>query len=421
MEWIRNKRDHFAEEGMLSEFMQEYMLVPTGAVGKPFDETMLHYEDRAPYSYSPRVVIMDPARTVDITKSDQTGHVTVSRIGTRIYVHDSGGEYWQPDEVVKGAFDLSAAADDAEVAIEKNSLDNWLIQPIRAMMLRTGRALKLKVMNAPQDRNKADFIMGLRSFFLAGDIILVGGRAKHSKLVSQILNFPSGKRDILNALAYCLRVFSGLPVYEDFSQSNIVEGAEPSASAALVLGCNATGAETTAILCAMEGSGLYVLADWISPLVPADAIPDIARLIRAAYPGKKVTAWIPADVADQSERNPLSQALKSAGLQANRANYEQMSRGALTSMIRTEARGRRLFRVASTARNTLQALSSGYNWPVKSNGDRASEPEKNSERTLIVGLECLTKAIEQADSAANTPLPNAVNTMGVKYISALGR
>jgi hypothetical protein len=406
---------------MLGEFNQEYMLIPTGAIGKPFDETMIHCEDRAPYSYSPRVVIMDPARTVDVSKSDQTGHVTVSRIGTRIYVHESGGEYWQPDEIVKGAFDLSKRHDDAEVAIEKNSLDNWLIQPIRAAMLRTGQILKLKVMNAPQDRSKSDFIMGLRSFFLAGDIILIGGRGKHGKLVSQILNFPSGKRDILNALAYCLRVFSGIPVYEDFGQSNIVEGSEPSRGAALVLGCNATGSETTAVLCSMEGSGLHVLADWISPLVPGDAIPDITRLVRAAYPGYKITAWVPADIADQAERNPLVSALKAAGLKANRADHEQMSRGVLTPMMRTEARGRRLFRVASTAKNTLHGLSSGYNWPIKSNGDRAADPEKNSARTLIVALECLTKAIEQVDSAKNTPLTNATNTMGTRYLSALPR
>ena len=192
MEWIRKKRDQYAREGMLREFNQEYMLIATGTQGKPFTEEMLRYEDVAPRAYSPKVVIIDPARTVEVKTSDQTGYVVVSRIGTRLYVHKSGGEYWQPDQIVDGAFDLSKEFEECEVAIEKNSLDEWLLQPMRAKMLQLGRTLKLKTLQAPQDRNKAQFIMGLQSFFTAGDIVLVGGKSAHSQLVSQILNFPTG-------------------------------------------------------------------------------------------------------------------------------------------------------------------------------------------------------------------------------------
>ena len=421
MDWIRAERARFEEQGMLREFMQEYMLVPTGAQGKPFEEEMLRFQDVAPTIYSPRVVIMDPARTVEVKKSDQTGHVTVSRVGTRIYVHQSGGEYWQPDEIVAGAFAMSKAHDDAEVAIEKNSLDDWLLQPIRARMLTTGRTLKLRVMNAPQDRDKAAFIMGLRPFFLAGDIILVGGRAAHQQLVSQILNFPTGKRDILNALAYSLKVFSGIPVYSDFSQANITRGFDMPRSAQLLLGANSTGSETTAVLCAYDGSYLTVLADWISPLVPTDAIPDIAKLIRAVYPGRRVSAWVPADVFDQVGRNPLMGALKQSGMPASRADNAVMCRSSLSPMLRTEMRGRRLFLVDDGARNTMQALSTGYNWPVKADGTRMGEPERGSARTLIEALECLTHAIERVDNALAYASPNALNSTGTPYMSALPR
>lgn len=422
MEWIKAKRDHMAEEGMLREFNQEYMLIPTGAQGKPFEEQMLRFEDIAPTIYSPRVVIMDPARTVEVKKSDQTGHVTVSRIGTRIYVHQSGGQYWQPDEIVQGAFDMSERHDDAEVAIEKNSLDDWLLQPIRAKMLMTGKTLKLRVMNAPQDRDKAAFIMGLRPFFTAGDIILVGGRATHQQLVGQILNFPSGKRDILNALAYALRVFSGTPVYGDFGQANITstDGTLPR-SAQLLLGVNATSTETTAVLCALDGQYLTVLADWVSPLMPMDAVPDIALLIRAVYPGKAITAWVPADVFDQVGRNPLIAALKAAKLQPNRAENSVMSRGQLSPMIRTELRGSRLFKVDSNARSTLHALATGYNWAVKPNGEREGVPERSSAKTLMESLEALTMAINKVNNTEAIVKPNAHNALGVPYLSALSR
>lgn len=419
MEWIRKKRDQNAAEGMLREFNQEYMLIAAGSQGKPFTEEMLRFESIAPRAYSPKAAIIDPARTVEVKTSDQTGYVVASRIGTRIYVHESGGRYWQPDEIVTGAFELSRKYDDAEVTIEKNSLDNWLLQPIRAHMLTTGRTLKLKTVNAPQDRDKSQFIMGLSPFFKAGDVILVGGRAAHSQLVSQILNFPSGKKDILNALAYTLRVFSGLPVYGDFSDHNITSGSELSRSATLLLGCNATGNETTAVLCSLDGQYLTVLADWISPLMPNDAIPDISLLIRAVYPGRKVTAWVPADVFDQVGRNPLIAALKSAGMPAARAENSIMTRCSLSPMLRTEMRGRRLFNVDENAHHTMQALASGYNFPIKSGGERASEPERGPARTLIEGLEGLTYALSKPDTSLTNNMANATNVNGLPYMSAI--
>jgi len=421
MEWIRKKRDHFAAEGMLREFNQEYMLIATGSQGKPFTEDMLRFQDVAPAYYAPRKVIMDPARTVEVKKSDQTGHVTVSKIGTRIYVHQSGGEYWQPDEIVAGAFAMSKKHDDAEVVIEKNSLDDWLLQPIRAMSLMTGQHLDLKPVNAPQDRDKAAFIMGLRPFFMAGDIILVGGRAAHPQLVSQVLNFPSGKRDILNALAYVLRVFSGVPVYGDFCEDNIVQGYAVSRRDQLLLGCNSNGSETTAVLVAVEGRNMTVLADWVSPLVPNDAIPDICALIRAVYGTKQVTAWVPADVFDQVGRNPLVSALRSAGLKPNRGENAVMSVGSLSPSIRTGMQGRRMLLVDDNARATLNALCGGYRFPVKSGGERMSEPERGSSRTLIEALETLTAAMTKPNNGSLTMRANAVNSTGTPFLSALPR
>ena len=420
MEWIRKKRNQYSEQGMLREFNQEYMLIASGSQGKPFTDDMLRFDDVAPRSFSPKMVILDPARTVEVKTSDQTGYVVVSRIGTRIYVHESGGMYWQPNQIVDGAFDLSRKYDDCEVAIEKNSLDNWLLQPIRSKMLQTGRSIKMKTLTAPQDRDKSQFIMGLQSFFIAGDIILIGGRGAHPQLTAQILNFPNGKKDILNALAYVNRVFSGYPIYPDFSESNIVSGSELSRSAQLLLACNSSSSETVAVLCAYEGSYLTVLADWVSPLMPMDSIPDIARLIRAIYPNRKVTTWVPADVVDQVGRNPLISALKSEGWRPNRAEYAVMSRSSLSPMIRTTMRGRRLLQVDDNAKETLQAMMVGYNFPVKNGGERGSEPERNSAKLLIEALETLTVAINKVDNAV-THTTNAVNATGTPYMSALSR
>lgn len=419
LKWIKEKRDQYAKEGMLREFMQEYMLVAAGSQGKPFTEDMLRFEELAPITFAPKKVIMDPARTVEVKKSDQTGEVVLSRVGTRIYVHESGAHYWQPDEIIKGAFDLSQRHGDAEVVIEKNSLDNWLMQPIRAHALTTGQFIDVRPINAPQEMDKAAFIMGLRPFFIAGDIIIVGGRAKHQQLVSQILNFPSGKRDVLNALAYALRVFAGIPIYGDFGSANICSDTVLNRNDHLILGCNATGTETTAALMAVNGRYTTVLADWVSPLMPNDAIPDIVALIRAVYPGKKVVAWAPADVFDQVGRNPLIAALKSSGLTPNRAENSVMSRSALSPLIRTEMNGRRMFLVDENAQHTMKAMADGYHWPIKSGGERGSEPTKNSAKTLVEGIETVAFAVGQMEKGVAKLGSNAVNSTGTPYLSAL--
>jgi hypothetical protein len=83
-------------------------------------------------------------------------------------------------------------------------------------------------------------------------------------------------------------------------------------------------------------------------------------------------------------------------------------------------RGRRLFMVDSQARHTMQALSCGYHWEVKPDGQRSAEPERGAERTLIEGLEVLTYAINKPDNAISGNMANSYNTMGQPYMSALG-
>ena len=418
MTWIREKKRYYETNGLLREFNQEYMLIATGSQGKPFTEDMLRFEDIAPRAYSPKVLIIDPARTVEVKTSDQTGYVVVSRIGTRIYVHESGGMYWQPNQIIDGAFDLSRKYDDCEVAIEKNSLDNWLMQPMRAKMLQLGRSLKVKTMQAPQDRDKAQFIMGLQSFFAAGDVVLVGGRSAHPQLLGQILNFPAGKKDILNALAYVNRVFSGEAVYPDFSQANISSGYELTRNSRLLLVCNQSQSVTTAMLCAIDGSYVTVLADWVSPLLPVDIIPDISKLIKSIYPGRSVVSWVPADVYDQVGRNPLVVALKAAGYKPNRSEYSAMSRGSLSPLLRTTMRGRRMLLIDENAKETLNAMSAGYNFPIRLTGERMAEPERNESKVLIEALEALTFALNKADNTEAIAI-NARNALGTPYRSAL--
>jgi hypothetical protein len=422
MEWIRKERDQFERAGQLRGFLQELMLMAIGSQDKPFEAEHIHEIAIDPAPWLPKTLIVDPARTANVGSSDRTGRVVLSRLGTRIYVHASSGEYWKPDQIISDAFGTSARFDGATVAIEKNSLDEWLLQPMRAEMLRRGESLPLKAIQAPQDRNKEQFILGLQPFFEAGDIVLVGGRGAHPQLVAEILNFPSGKRDILNALAYAQRVFSGTAVYEDFGEKNLTSGYEPSQRDALAVCFNASGSETTAVLVSVEGERLVAVADWISPVPPAQAVPDVMQLIRAAFPRAKVVAWLPADVMDQQDRMPLMAALRAARLNPMRAAYPQMARGTLSPLIRTEMKNRRLFLVDSNARHTMNAMAGGYNFPVAKNGQLGTEPERGPHRTLIEGLECAAHVIcSGTGNSLPDDLHSATNPQGATYFTSLPR
>ncbi|KWB54193.1 hypothetical protein [Burkholderia ubonensis] len=423
MDWIRRKRDEMERAGQLRGFMQEYMLMAIGSQDKPFESEHIRECALDPAPWLPKVVIMDPARTTDVKKSDRTGRVVLSRLGTKIYVHASSGEFWKPDEVIDDAFKTSARYGNAAVAIEKNSLDELLLQPMRAEMLRRGVTLALRPLTAPQDRDKTQFIMGMQPFFEAGDIVLVGGQGAHPKLVAEILNFPSGRRDILNALAYFQRVFAGMPVYEDFGQWNLVSEYEPSQQHPLALAFNATSTETTAALLCIEGQRVVVVADWISPVSPKEAVPDIAQLVRAAFPRARVTAWLPADVLDQAERMPIVPALRAANLHPMRGAYVNVARGALSPLIRTEAKARRLFQVDQEgAKHTLNAMSGGYNYPVDRAGNRNTLPETGPHRTLIEGLEAAVYVIcSQRADVLPEGVNMGVNPQGVSYLTTLPR
>ena len=421
--WARKERDRFAEGGLLREWVQEYQLIAAQTQGKPFVEEEIVTQEVAPYAYAPRVLIVDPARTTAVGRSDRTGRVVASRVGTRIYVHESSGEYWKPDQVVADCFDTSGRHGDCEVAIERNSLDEWLMQPIRAEMFRRGYSIQVTPILAPGDRSKEQFILGLQPFFKAGDIVLVGGKSKHQQLVQEILNFPSGKRDILNALAYVQRVFGGDPMYGEVGDENISRGHVVDQQSALCLCLHATSSETAGVLLEVDGRHMTVLHDFASSLAPGDAIRDIMTLVTALYHMRKVQVWVPAEDYEQQGRVALMDALKQAHVMVQRAGYITTSRGCLSELLRTSLTGRRMLRVENTCKATLNALASGYRKTVGRDGRAAGEPEKNLSRTLMEALESLVNAINSG--AITNQLPDGfgttLNAQKQPYLSALRR
>lgn len=419
MNWIRAERDSYKSAGMLGEFLQAYMLQATNPDEKPFRSEHIRYMDVAPYQWMPKYAIYDPARTSIAGKSDEYGKVVVSRFGSQILVHESGGENWKPDQMMDDLFKTFEKHAPAKIGIEKNSLDEWIMQPIRIKMMASGVALPLQALQAPQDRNKINFIQGLQPFFHAKEIVLIGGQSSHSKLVSEILNFPKGTLNILNALAYSLRMFSGQPIYEDFSHSNIGDAPLPRFGETVYVAFNATPAETVAVACIRAQRSIFVAADFSQTGAPADTIKFLASELRSAFPTAKFSVWVPAEIYDQYQRIALVPALRQSGLTPFRGEHVAIARGCLADKIRTVIRNRRMLMVDAKARLTANALAAGYCLPVMRGGVTGQEPEQGISRLVGEALETLTKMMETGLNDDAQARPNAVNAQGVEYRSAL--
>lgn len=422
MEWIRKRRDMFSEAGLLKKFFQEYMLVPHTSHVRPFDADMLVSAPADSYEHVPQYVQYDPARTANIEKSARTGKVRVSFVGSKIIVRESAGEFWMPDEVQADIIDSTREHSPMWVGIEKNSLDEWMLQPLRMLMLKTGVFVPLVPMNAPQDKDKDTFIMSLQPFLQSRSIVLVGGREAHKLLVEEIKNFPTGKKDVINALALAMRLRAGMPVYEDFSPENILANFKPHPLLPMQLAVNATATENCFALLQVDGTHVHVFRDWVISGQADDAVKHVSAAIRVLYPkNKDIQPWSPGELHDNWTRTQILGAMRKVNAVVSRGDYASRSRGALADLMRTTKNDHRLLTCSPEAVSTINALAGGYCYEVKPNNRPAENPKQNHYRTLAEGVESLTTYIMQGISGT-TDLPGAhyvESADGRRYISSV--
>lgn len=426
MEWIRTEQRKYQQAGMLAEFKQAYLLQASDRAAKPFTEDQLAVRDVAPWQWLPKYVIYDPSRstkkerTRDSPASDRTGKVVVSRMGSQIVVHESGGFYWQPSELVDDLFSANERHRPVKIGVERNSLDQWLSQPVRIEMMKRGLSLPIALLSAPQDRSKEDFILGLQPFAEARDIVLVGGRSAHPQLVAEWVNFPAGPRDVMNALAYALKLFGGLPVYEDFSPANLDEAPRPDPGEVIHVAANASSAELAACAVMRRDRRLYVAADWMLSGSLPETLRSLVFSLRADFPGCRYRFWIPSELFDQAGRLPLLGQLRAEHLTVIRAEAAMLSRGGLSERLRTVWKNGRLLIIDPNARNTVNALAAGYAYPAGKGGISKSEPEIGGARLIAEALESMVAALDKQQSVQELPedANMARNAAGALYVTA---
>ena len=196
------KKEEYERLGMAREFAQEYLCEAEHSETKAFDVTTIQLQAQ-PHTYEPTVLIVDPARSTKASSS-LTGYVVASLTNSRITVWEAFGGTHRPSDIIDTIFSLSQRYNPTFIGVERDGLEEFIFQPLRSAMVERGIFLPIQPIKAP--KNKLEFIRSLQPFITSGDLV---SSKPLPQLTTQLQNFPSGKIDVLNALAYVPRMYPG--------------------------------------------------------------------------------------------------------------------------------------------------------------------------------------------------------------------
>ena len=399
---------------MLNEYMQEYMVQPLDPTTRVFKTEAIKVVPRV-HVWEPTYAMYDPARSVKAT-SAHTGKVVFSWIGTKLVVWEGDGQLWMPNQILDDMFSTQDAYHPVEIGVERDGLEEFIMQPLRAEMTRRRQILPVTPMPAPV--GKLAFIQSLQPFFTSGEVEF----AKDLPVLKQqLLSFPTGRIDVPNALAYALRMRPGLPIYENFSTRNVVEDLQVLRNTTCYLAIGATTQHTTGVLCQLTGDGLHVLADWVLEGDPGTSLHDIlvaARLIAqgrlSAFAGPQ--HWATFDtIGLQGAARRATTRLSTGG--SSIAGREELRRKLLAL-----SHGDPALLVSTEARWTLNAFSGGFCQEHKRGPVIQETPKDGPYRVLMEALESFVAAAAGPIAREGDDKPNyAYDGRGRKYLSALAR
>jgi hypothetical protein len=412
LEWIDKTRSDFERLGMATEYKQEFMCEAEDPASKTFTADLFRVEPIV-RTWQATFAFLDPARTVKATSSS-TGWAVWSWVNNRLIVWDGGGGLWKPDEIVNQIFVIDEQYSPVEIGVERDGLEEFLLQPLRQEMSRRNTVVPIRAMKAPT--GKMSFIKGLQQFFRAREVVF----AKHlPELQAQLLSFPSGRIDAPNALAYALKMRPGSPVYEDFNVVNIFEDLALVARTPAWLALNATAAWTTGVLVQSVEGALHVVADWVFEGGPG-----------------QVLASIVANAGLETGRTPLRVIAgpvhftghDTVGLRASAAKVPiglrtgvdcATGQAELRELLKRTLRGQPVLRVSSNARWTLNAFSGGYCRDVLRSGELSDFTKTGPHKVLMEGLEAFAGLLRAGvASEDDSPANYAYAADGRRYLSA---
>jgi hypothetical protein len=408
--WIDQKRREFEAAGKIQDFMREYMCVADDPARKIFTADMFKVKPTV-RTWQPTWAFFDPARTTKATSST-TGWAVWSWSANRMIVWDGGGDLWKPDEIVNRVFGVDNEYHPIAIGVEEDGLNEFLMQPLRHEMVQRGTVIPVVPWRAP--KGKLGFIESLQPFFRAGEITFAKDLPE---LQSQFLNFPSGRIDGPNALAYALLMRPGQVVYEDFGGDHVVDRGVVNPRRPCFLCLHARDGVCTGSLVQFHGGTLTVLADWVIEGDPGGAVAQIVKEASLEAPSLKLVA--PPEHFGAFNHLGLRGAVAKIPAEVHAGSAGEVGRDELRALFQRRVKDRPAVGVAMTARWTLNGFAAGYAYEVGKDGRLTSEPRRGVYRCLMEGLESFTGMLASGIMEDHGK-PNVQRTAsGQLYISAL--
>ena len=409
--WIDDKRESYERHGFFNHFAQEYLCKAEDPQSKIFTKNMFTVEPTVK-TWQPTYAMFDPARTTT-TKSASTGMAVWSWINRKLIVWEARAGLWLPDEIVNQIFRVDEEHHPIVIGVEKDGLEEFIMQPLRHEQVRRGFAVPIRDMRAPRD--KLGFIKALQPFFKAKEIVFARPLPDAE---GQFLNYPTGRIDVPNALAYAIMLRPGQPIYDGFQAQHIVEELPVVSRQPAYIALNAGSGCTTAALCQLVDGGLRIVADWVregDPGLNLEAIMREAGLIAQSKP----KLFAPPRHFTAYDMIGMRAAVRAIPAELGRGGQEHQGREELRGLLGRLTRGRPMVQVSTSARWTLNALSGGYCREVTRSGQLTDQAIEGPYRTLMEGVESLTAMTKAIAMRHDDEVNYAYTPDGRRYISAL--
>ena len=357
MRWVMDKREEYDQMGAMSTWLQEFMCVAISEENQLFKPEMVRVEPLA-RTWQPVMAAYDPARTVKQT-SDFTGKVVGSWVGNRLVLWEARALRCRPSELVDDVVRTCEQYQPSLVVIEEDGLNEFVMQPLRVAASRTSQFMPVRPVKAPKD--KRSFIKSLHPFFAAGDIVFANDRASFADLEAQMMSFPVGKIDTLNALAYLLKMRPGQPVFPEFSHAMVTASDNPASRPVakrwwLSFEADASPAMTAAVLMVLDKGVLHIVADWLRENGPGVAFPEIMQEARAMAQ-MPLNVVVPSRLMAGHDTTGLVAAARAFPVMPSQGGERGAGLEAVRSMMLTLRDGRPRLRVSDDAGWTLKALA----------------------------------------------------------------
>jgi len=401
----------YIEDGATQEFAQEYMCQAEDPAVKAFTSEMLRVVPTV-RTWHLTYAMFDPARTTKVT-SASTGMVVFSWIANKLIVWEAEAGMWKPDQIIDRMFRVDDEFGPVTIGVERDGLEEFILQPLRQEQVRRGYAIPIRPMKAP--KGKMDFIRSMQPFFKAHEVEFAKDLPD---LRAQLLGFPTGKIDVPNALAYAMLLRPGQPIYENFGTANVAEELYKLVRQPMFLAVNATQLYTTAVLVQMVDGALHVLWDSVREGDPGSTLAAIAA-DAGIEAGQRPRLYAPAEHFGNHDTIGLRGAARKIPVDLAQGGLSLDGRDELRDLLRRQVKQFPALRVSRKARWTLNGMGGGFCKDVLKTGMLSEFPMPGPYETLMLGLESFAALLKMGNLEDDTPPNWAYTRTGQRYLTSM--